>query len=964
MDFAASGSDCEPLRLVQYRRRQDHRQEKDSINPVKPQYLFVAPEDRLSRRIAQAMGELSPAAPAPALIVDSPFAAQALKADLAQTGWPGRDAAAPLPWCGTLDQAFDAMVQAFAQRSSRAGQAGASALLADLPRPIALRRAQLAQTLLDHRGIAESLGRSSKAALNLAGEWIELFECWEWMAADGQPQSVTQALSQDLALLRELHKQNEIETDRAAWVRALHRDPAWNLSLPGLLHQGFLSANAVWFCTGRTPTRKEVAMAGAIWNLPAAQIVIWKINTPIQFSQDDQFEPQALAALANALPEPTMDRALIASHTLEETAWSAAQTILDWRRQGIEDIGVVPLDRKSVRRLRALLERAGEPFSDRSGWALDTTVAATSVAGLNDLLIGRATTQSVLEWIHSPFVISALRDTWAFDGEARRALDSALRGFGRVAPITLDQLLGQARLPFSKSVMRPQSGHSRMTIAQWATHLMDAMDHCGLEASLADDSAGQALLSALQMLAARSQHDRSTVSASLWQALLAEELSQARFVESANSAAVRICSIASLIWQRPNALLVVGADQAQLPERSSAKFFEPKVLVEMGLQNDPGLTESELFAQFLGIWCAPIPMTCIATSEKPDSQTEFSQWIELLALRPSQRIRQFDAAQVMSSFALATPLPAPCQTADAAATVWLGGLPNSVTVSALQSLINCPYQFFVRHLMGLDGVEPLKDESPPTDIGSLLHLVLANATEPHDDAVAWATWLTTQIDAVLARPFFAARRGARVEVPVPKAIARRLRSDAMAIVPALAQWLATRHERNPAAQIVTEHPVTRAIPSLGIEVCGRIDRWESTANSSIVIDFKTSDPKVLKQQVKSDDQDLQLPMYAWLLEPSRAIDDARYIAMRREGISEVSLANEVNRPVHEISHDVMDRVVSSLTAVRSGTPILMLGLQRDATVCQRCTARGICRRDELMANGSLDDRLDDHSEVE
>ena len=103
-------------------------------------------------------------------------------------------------------------------------------------------------------------------------------------------------------------------------------------------------------------------------------------------------------------PVPQENRRLIAAQSIEESAWAAAQTILAWRAQGLDDIGVVALDRKAVRRLRALMERAGEALSDRSGWALDTTVAATAVVGLNDLLTRHAITQIVLEWIHSSFV--------------------------------------------------------------------------------------------------------------------------------------------------------------------------------------------------------------------------------------------------------------------------------------------------------------------------------------------------------------------------------------------------------------------------------------------------------------------------------------------------------------------------------------------------------------------------------
>ncbi len=905
---------------------------KDSINPVNAQYFHADTASALVDSVVSAIGRLPADAPSPALIVESSLAAQSLKIALASADWPGREAGAPMPWCGTLNQAVDQFVAAaavFEPHSDLDFGAG--------PRAGALRRAQLAQQLLDRPGLRDSLGGSARAALGLAGQWIELFEGWEWLetasvvgaASGGNEQWQSPGIAQDVSSLKLLHEQNRSQHDKAAFIQQLVNHPDWQKTCQTIFSgQPIFHAEQVWFCLARTPTAKESAMVQTLWSIPASKISIWGLSAPKVAS--------------------VQLRQLVSAQTLEETAWVAAQTILQWRQQGIDDVGIVPFDRKAVRRLRALLERAGEPFNDRSGWALDTTVAASAVAGLAEMLTGRATTQSVLEWMHGPFVAPALADRFGFGFEQRRAADAVLRQFGRVAPVTLTLLNDVCGLPTNQHGVSPRQ---RQTIREWSVQLLDALQFYAVDAKLSEDPAGVSVLSALQQLSVASANDDAEISSALWHAVLAEELSRGRFSESLPDAVVRICSMDSLLWRQPKALILVGADPGRFPEKVTARFFEPRRFAEMGLALAPEQEEAESYARFLNVWSMPMPLVAIAQSESSDAEAEFSRWIALAAQDSSVSVMRETASAILKRFVIRDPE----QDSDGAsathleAPVWPVGLPASLSVSALQSLKNCPYQFFAERLLRLDDVEDLSDEMAPSDFGSCLHLLLSRAPNRQQSADDWLRWARAELDRLLSE-------GDTNLLKNPEAFLQDLRSQVLGHLPAIAQWLATR----PEGQVHTERSVDRVLADLNIRIKGRIDRWETNADGqSVLIDFKTTDPKALEKRLRVEERDLQLAVYAWLIGADHSVQDARYVSLRREGVAEIGLLSEASDAIVNKANREIAEVTHRLTAILDRHPITRDGMESDGKVCDQCSMRGVCRRDEMVATSFSDQEESD-----
>ena len=901
--------------------------------------------ESLLREVAEALARLPQTGPRPALIVDSPLAARALGKAFARNGWPGRDQGAPMPWLGTLEDAL--------LRFKRAAED-----LAEVApmRPRESRVVQLAQQLLDVRGIAESLGGSPKAALELAGHWVDIFEGWEWLGEAAFDVSQAWAAREDMATLEVLHRANRISSDPPEWVRQIHaHHPEWVRQMRSRQTAGF--EGAVWFCSGKTPSPMELAKAKAIWGVNDSSIRIWV------------FEPELLQNAEQSLGQgPSNDtrslippRHLIQSRWLEETALACTQQLMAWRSSGLTAIGLVALDRRALRRVRALLERAGESLSDSHGWALDTTVVATAVMGLNDLLMGRATTQSVLEWMHCPFVKEALENHCDFGPAERERADRAIRAFGRVVSIDLHTLIDQHLLPHqwvSKDPTQPSKktfGPSRRSLREWLVQLLDAIESLGLEEALALDTAGQSILAMLQELAAKAQADASLISAALWQSMLARELSRARYAETSSESAIRVMSMASILWCPPQAVMILGADHQQLPERPATQFFEPAHLAEMGLQNPPERLEAEAFAQFASVWFQPVPMTLISQSETPENSAEFSNWVRLLSMHSNSPVLQSEASTHLTNQSLNLALEP--QAHRDPALRWHQSLPPKLSVSAAQALFNCEYQFFARSLLNLGGPDDLLDDSPPTDLGSLIHLVLSEVTASSRTESEWVEWLNRAIDARLGAPFFNNHSPESLRADLPEASRQKLKTEARAMVPHLARWLS---QRSAMLGLKTEEPVRRQILTTPpCELMGRIDRWEihsqdlgdakGSGQVHRLIDFKTSDPSTLKARVKPGDRDVQLALYAWLIGPNHVAEDAAYVSLRHDGVHELSLAAVTGQPLPDLVSATLDRLETQLQSIADGRPISRTGLLNDPKVCEFCNYRGVCRRDDEPA---------------
>jgi hypothetical protein len=70
--------------------------------------------------------------------------------------------------------------------------------------------------------------------------------------------------------------------------------------------------------------------------------------------------------------------------------------------------------------------------------------------------------------------------------------------------------------------------------------------------------------------------------------------------------------------------------------------------------------------------------------------------------------------------------------------------------------------------------------------------------------------------------------------------------------------------------------------------------------------------------------------------------------MNTRGCEPVALASKANDGIDTIAGAVVARVESGLSGIVAGDPIAASGVDRDPQVCERCSVRGVCRRDDAF----------------
>jgi ATP-dependent helicase/nuclease subunit B len=269
-------------------------------------------------------------------------------------------------------------------------------------------------------------------------------------------------------------------------------------------------------------------------------------------------------------------------------------------------------------------------------------------------------------------------------------------------------------------------------------------------------------------------------------------------------------------------------------------------------------------------------------------------------------------------------------------------LPRTWSASAVESLRQCPYQFFARAVLGLREDDELDDEVDKRDFGAWLHATLER--------------------------FHALRRGpASVEVDIVQlvragrdaleAIVGEGQVDAAALLPYTAgfdafarRYVAWLHAHEHEGWRYEAGEVARTVAvegDDGLRLRGRIDRLDRHVTQAAVhvIDYKTGARDQLTRRVNQPLEDTQLAVYAALLQstltPGTELS-AAYLALDdSNGIVEIAHPN-----VADTATELLRALADERRRMRSGVPLPPLG---QGSVCEHCEARGLCRRDHWAA---------------
>ena len=649
------------------------------------------------------------------------------------------------------------------------------------------------------------------------------------------------------------------------------------------------------------------------------------------------------ALAGRALPPPL---AVLTATSLEEEASAVARQVLDWRRAGIESIALVALDRLTARRVRALLERAQATVRDETGWKLSTTSAAAAVMRWYELVADDLYWRDLLDWLKSGFTLDGRpnkAEEVAFFERAIRA-GGALQGAGAIrraladhaarAPEQAEAAAGAGQVLDAIVAQRQVTQRAGPTLAAHVQALGAVLDALGMRARLAADPVGRSVLGEIDQLGAELSGIAGRASLADFRALLAARFEEAAFVDAQVDSPVVMVSLAATTLRPFDAALLIGADAQHLPAAGSELLFMSNaVRAELGLAT----AERELRAQAaqLAALLANVPRVAATwrkhRGDEPNPLSPLLQRLQLVSrralgddlLRPS----------VPSAFDV---VPSPgLRPAPSAAAL----LPDRVSASQCQSLVDCAYQFHARRLLALVEPEDVIELPDKRDFGEALHKVLRRFHEEWGDA-AFDTLEPAQLGASLRR-HAAAEFTPRIEnTPAMLAFARRFDG----LVDGYVGWLQQHAAEGWRFRAGEARQALRLALRDGreIELYGRVDRIDENAQGQLrVLDYKAKAVDALRKALKEPGEDIQLPFYGLLL--GDAARSAAYVSFDRaredqRGVAAVPPA----QPFAALVERVAARLQGDLQRIADGAPLPAIGAE---AVCAYCEMRGLCRRD-------------------
>ena len=288
-----------------------------------------------------------------------------------------------------------------------------------------------------------------------------------------------------------------------------------------------------------------------------------------------------------------------------------------------------------------------------------------------------------------------------------------------------------------------------------------------------------------------------------------------------------------LLWNDAPHLILAGLNESIVPESVIGDAFLPEALREqLGLR-----TNAQRFARdayLLEALCRRragehghidilVPQAADDHTPLRPSRLLFQGAPDTLLSRTRQLFRDTKDSGANSAHSAAWKLSPPLDLR----------LKDSISVSAIKSYLQCPFRFFLRHILGMRPVDVETRELNPAAFGELFHDIVAELNGRTLDSNTDQAALVKKLHGV-AEEMLKTRYGDKLS------FALRLQHEALiARIHAFCHHQIKDTQNNGSIKILnTEEEFT--IPLAGLTITGRIDRIDQRGERLELIDYKTS----------------------------------------------------------------------------------------------------------------------------
>jgi ATP-dependent helicase/nuclease subunit B len=609
---------------------------------------------------------------------------------------------------------------------------------------------------------------------------------------------------------------------------------------------------------------------------------------------------------------------------LEAEARAVATWVAEQLHAGRRDIALIALDRETARRVRALLERMDVLVADETGWTLSTTAAAAVIDRWLECVASDFPHVELLDLLKSPFLLGELgaRQDRVLQFELalrRQGVSQGTADLQRLAHAQFGALPAWLASLFSA---RRGFAQTRAPLAAWLARLEDSLAKLDALTPLGADAAGANLLETLAALRRDLADDSEKYGFGEWRRWLNLALESASFIDARVASPIVLTSLPAARGRLFEAVAVIGADARHLPPRPAPGLFSQSTRAQLGLPTAATAADAATVDLMQLLIQGPALLSWQAWHDaEPNPASPLVLRLQALhqAAWGTRLLEQVSGEPPVQ----ASPLPVPCEQPAPAVPPAL--LPRRYSPTAYQTLLDCPYRFFLRSVLGIQELLEADEALDKSDYGNALHRILKTF---HDsDPAPERDTALTRLKEISAREF----------EPLPSYTAAAWRSRWEPIQPAYIDgwldWVALgwRYQSGE-----TDFAVPYPVAGLGeVTLHGRVDRVDRRTvpgggEARHVIDYKTGTAQALKKKLRDPAEAVQLPFYAWLADAAAA-----YLPINEAPVTPLELDGESD--VDAISR----RLPQLLEAIAAGAALPASGID---AVCRHCEARGLCRK--------------------
>jgi ATP-dependent helicase/nuclease subunit B len=647
----------------------------------------------------------------------------------------------------------------------------------------------------------------------------------------------------------------------------------------------------------------------------------------------------------------------------EEEARAIDVQVRQWLLEGRKRIGIVTENRRLARRVRALLERADVYLDDAAGWALSTTSAATTLERWLQTIEEDFAYEPLLDLLKSPFVFPHWNREELLATTYRLEQDIILH---ENIPRNLNRY--RQHLNYRQNRLAPEMKgafdnvskllHELERAAEPLIALLNNDKHppqhyigaltksLAILSKLSEDAAGSRIIQELEQL----RHATSVTTLQMrWQefrAWLGRALERYNFLPPVSPSPVRLMGLAQSRMLIFDGLIIGAVERDYLPGTGhNSPFFNDTVRRELGLTTRSNHMNVR-FYDFRRLLEAAPDVVLTHRREQDGEDVIPSPWLELLqsfhrfaygAELQSGTIGSLvnhPATQVFNTDTLSLPGPVNCPKPNVNHEL----LPQTISASAYQELMDCPYQFYAARCLKLTAPEAIRERLEKSDFGNRVHRCL----EAFHGNVA-------ELPGPFNQPFTPQTRIAAIGLleEISHAVFAKDLEDNfqhrgwlknwLAVIPNYIDWQIERAKDWQVAQVELEHEQQNYYA--GVNLKGRLDRMDTSRSGIGLIDYKTG--RSAKQAEVESGEAVQLPFYALLaeLKLQEPVTRVEYMSLDKNKFGiQAGLDGDI---LQELKHATDERLKNLLDTLQHDAQVPAWG---DEQTCEYCKMQGLCRR--------------------